>query len=226
MCSIQSRAPLLAAALSTAALAAPPLASAYSADGHGRAAVVPVHRVAEQSAGEFLTRPFVRGYEASADAPPPPTDPCEIVGERHRALIYKVRDEPPTCTVRVGTPVVVSALSVACSDVEPPPFFGADEAAQRACDLAWASSVTEYRIGVDQQPSVDVDTERFAAFSPSTTVEIPPDSLFGLPAGPATFVAYGWSAQVRGFCRGRHTISVHVAGADFDEHSAVIVDVE
>jgi hypothetical protein len=138
----------------------------------------------------------------------------------------KVRDQPVTCAVRVGTPVVVSALSVACSDVDPPPLFGADEAAQRACDLAWASSATDYRITVDRQPPIDVKADRFAVFSPLTTVQIPPDSLFGLPAGPATFVAYGWIAQVRGLCRGRHTISVHVSGADFDEDSGVIVEVE
>jgi hypothetical protein len=135
-------------------------------------------------------------------------------------------NETTTCTVDTRTQLVIFGLGSACSDVEPPPFFGADEAAQRACAIAFDQAfVTELRVTVDGRTPVDFRTERFEVISPQLTAEVPPDSPFGLPAGPATLVAHAWMAEIRKLRPGQHTISVDAVTTDFAITSTFILNV-
>lgn len=207
------------------ALCAAPVAAADGSHKHGRnAAVVPVHKVAGTPAGQFIGEGFVDDYEALADSPP--EDPCATVGEKRKALVMGPTNETTTCTVNRRTQLVIFGLGSACSDIEPPPFFGADEAAQRACTIAFDHAfVTELRVTVDGRAPVDFRTERFEVVSPQMTAEVPPDNAFGLPAGPATLVAHAWMAQVRKLRPGQHTISVDAVTTDFAITSTIILNV-
>ena len=45
-----------------------------------------------------------------------------------------------TCTIPAGTALLLPLLDASCSTVEPPPFFGRDEAELRACTEALFTS--------------------------------------------------------------------------------------
>ena len=208
------------------ALCAVPVAAADGSDEHGRsAAVVPVHQVDGTPAGEFIGAGFARDYTTPAGEVPP-GDPCETVGDKHQALVMGPTGETTTCTVDRRTQLVIFGLGGACSDVEPDPFFGADEAAQRACVLAFDHEfVTALRVTVDDDTPVDVRKPRFEVISPQQMLQIPPDNAFGLPAGPATLVAHAWMAQLRTLRPGQHTVSVDVVTTEFAITSTFILNV-
>jgi hypothetical protein len=216
----------LLAALAAALCAAPVTAADDSLD-HGRdAAVVPVHKVAGTPAGEFIGEGFVENYEAHAGDTPAPPDPCATVGDRKKALVMGPTGATTTCTVDRHTQLVIFGLGSACSNVEPPPFFGADEAAQRACAIEFDSGfVEELVVTVDGRAPVNIRTRRFEVISPQMTAQLPPNNVFGVPAQTATLVAHAWMAQVRKLRAGVHTISVHAVTTDFAITSTFILDI-
>jgi hypothetical protein len=217
--------PTVLAALAVA-LCAVPVAAADGSHEHGRsAAVVPVHQVAGTPAGEFIGANFARGY-ATPVGETPPANPCQTVGDTHQALVMGPNGETNTCTVDRRTQLVIFGLGSACSDVEPAPFFGADEAAQRACVVAFDHEfVTALRVTVDDDAPVDFRTERFEVISPQQTLQLPPDNAFGVPAGPATLVAHAWMAQLRTLRPGQHTVSVDAVTPEFAITSTFILNV-
>jgi hypothetical protein len=80
----------------------------------------------------------------------------------------------------------VQGLGNECSNIEPPPFFGATEAELRAC----AAAGYEAFFG-DATQSITVDgvtvsglEERYRTQTPLFSYTLPPDNLYGLP--PAT----------------------------------------
>jgi hypothetical protein len=216
-----------AAALCAAPLFAAPVAAADGSREHGRdAVVVPVHKVAGIPTGEFLGERWAEDYEAHAGDTPPPPDLCATVGRRHKALVMGPTGETTTCSVARRTQLVVFGLGSACSDVEPDPLFGADEAAQRRCATEGDYKfVKKLRVSVDGLPPVDIRTARFEVVTPQMTAELPPDNVFGIPAQTATLVAHAWMAQVRELRPGQHTISVDAVTTEFAITSTFILNV-
>ncbi len=85
--------------------------------------------------------------------------------------------------------------------------------------------VTTLRVAVDDDAPVDLRTGRFEVISPQQSVQVPPDSAFGLPAGPATLVAHAWMAQLRTLRPGQHTVSVDAVSSEFALTSTLILNV-
>ena len=217
--------PTVLAAVAVALWAAPTAAAADANRLGGDGAVVPVHEVAGTPAGEFIGAGFAEDYAAHAGDTPPAT-PCRIVGSKREALVMGPNGETIGCTVSRRTQLVVFGLGSACSDVEPPPFFGADDAAQRACAAAFDHEfVTELRVTVDHRAPVDIRKKRFEIVSPQMTVQLPDDNVFGIPAQTATLVAHAWMAQIRELRPGRHTVSIDAVTTDFAITSTVMLKV-
>jgi hypothetical protein len=208
------------------ALCASPIATADGRQERGSGGpVVPVHKIAGTPAGEFIGARTAEDYAAHA-GDTPPADPCPIVGPRSEALVMAPTGETNACTVGRRTQLVIFGLGSACSDVEPPPFFGADEAAQRACAAAFDHGfVTELRVTVDARAPVDIRDKRFEVVSPQMTVQLPDDNVFDIPAQTATLVAHAWMAQIPELRPGRHTISVDAVTTEFAITSTFILDV-
>jgi hypothetical protein len=115
------------------------------------------------------------------------------------------------CTVKKGT-ALFFYFGSDCSDVEPPPFFGADAEAQRACAVAVDHDFfTGATISVDGAEPIAFLKPRFELVSRQRSVDLPPDNFLGVPAGPATFVAHAWAVQVSKLHKGPHTIAVVVS---------------
>ena len=89
------------------------------------------------------------------------------------------------CTVHVGTPLLIPVVTVECSTVEPPPFFGGDEAALRACAAGWIDRVIpdSLRATLDGAPVRDLTS--FRVRSPVFSFVAPANNLLGVP-GPIT----------------------------------------
>jgi hypothetical protein len=218
--------PTVLAAFAVALCASPiaPADGSHRLGGDG--AVVPVHKVAGTPAGEFIGERFAEEYGAHV-GDTPAGDPCATVaGPRGEALVMGATGETNACTVSRGTQLVIFGLGSACSDVEPPPFSGADEAAQRACAVAFDHAfVTGLRVTVDGRRSVEIRRARFEVVSPQMTVQLPEDNVFGIPAQTATLVAHAWMAQIPALHTGQHTISVDAVTTDFTVTSRFILNV-
>jgi hypothetical protein len=208
------------------ALCASPTAAAHASHGLGSdGAVVPVHKVAGTPAGDFIGEGFAEDYAAHA-GDTPPANPCATVGTEDEALVMGPTGETNACTASRGTQLVIFGLGSACSDVEPAPFFGADEAAQRACAVALDHEfVTELRVTVDGRRPVEIRRNRFEVVSPQMTVQLPEDNVFGIPAQTATLVAHAWMAQIPELRTGQHTISVDDVTTDFAITNTFILNV-
>jgi hypothetical protein len=118
-------------------------------------------------------------------------------------------EEPPTdltCIVPAGTALLVSVGGSECSTVEPPPFFGRDEAELAACAGAFTDTITSMEASIDGTPVPDL--ERYRAQSPLSTFWFPQDNFFGVPGGVAQFVADGYAFIIAPPPPGEYAITV------------------
>ena len=118
-------------------------------------------------------------------------------------------EEPPsdlTCVVPAGTALLVPVGGSECSTVEPPPFFGRDEAELAACAEAFTDTIIAMEASIDSEPVTDL--ERYRAQSPLSTFWFPEDNFFGVPGGVAHFVADGYSFIIAPPPPGEYAITV------------------
>jgi hypothetical protein len=110
--------------------------------------------------------------------------------------------------VDANTTILVWGISSTCDNADPSsPYYAADEPAQRACAVATlAPYVATIHVTIDGGAPIDLHQQRYAIFSPQEAVTLRDDNPFGVPAGPATFTAYGWMAWLNKLQPGRHTL--------------------
>jgi hypothetical protein len=213
------------ALLAVAAMAmTAPVAVADGPRGDSRARVVPAFKLAGDTAGELLGDWYVQNLSLPASQSPfaGSADLCLNLGHRGKVLSPSgglFTAAGMTCTVKVNRPVLLVMTSADCSSAEPPPFFGRTAAEQRACAIAAITRTPEIvdvraiNVSMDGQPAIDIHSRRFFAVSPQRRVVFPPEPVFGATPGPATFVAAGWVAEIRGMDRGRHVMRAIVETA-------------
>jgi hypothetical protein len=206
------------------AICAVPAAAAQAGDRSGGARLAPAHVIHGLTGGELVGAGFARFYASQTTDPPMI---CPTLGRRGEILVMAPTGETSTCTVKPGTPIYINGMGNACSDIEPEPYFGADEAAQAAC--TWAilhDFVLEVNVSVDGGTPVNIRADRYEFVSPQMTVVLPEDNLFGLEAGTtATLVAGGYLAVVRGLTPGTHRIVSKVVSSEGDFTTTLIVNV-
>jgi hypothetical protein len=206
------------------ALCAAPVASAHPPDHDGRAAVVTPARGAGLTGGELLGEAWVQTLMLH-EADHPPTGRCLTLAPN---VIAGVGGDAgaPTCTITQRTRLLVFNGSF-CSNVEAP-AFPQTPADQRACAVEFDKGFQEINISVDGAEPINIVRRRFEVVSPQRRVLLPGDNFFGLPAGPATFVAHAYAAVVHGLRPGQHTVTVEVVNPDFGDPftvTAAVLDV-
>jgi hypothetical protein len=109
------------------------------------------------------------------------------------------------CTVKPGTKIFVTAFTVECSTLEPPPFFGANEDELRTCardqDVEVAPTVT-----VDGKPVPVTEVE-----TPLLQITLPENNILGRTAEQGLggqSVAHGWVTLLHPLTPGTHTIGL------------------
>jgi hypothetical protein len=189
-------------------LCAAPVAAAHD-HRDGGAVVAPAHKVAGLTGGELLGEAWVQLLSHPANT---------FAGSCVPVVRKVVSPEPDaeansSCTITKGTSLFIPVGSD-CSNVEPDPFFGADEAAQRECAIAADEFFVAFSIAVDGGEPVDIRKPRFELISPQRSVVLPEDNYLGVEAGPATFVAHAWAGLVKNLRVGEHTITVVVSDSE------------
>ena len=203
---------LVVAAAVAMALCVAPAGAAHGSHGHGGPEVSPAHKVAGKSGSKLLGEAW---YQLLSNPVDTFSGGCIPLVRNGRVVAPEPdADFTAQCTIRKGT-TLFFYFGSDCSDVEPPPFFGADAEAQRECAVAVDHDFfTGASISVDGAEAIDFFKPRFELVSPQRTVDLPPDNLFGVPAQRATFVAHAWAAAVRKLSAGSHTITVVVPDAE------------
>jgi hypothetical protein len=203
------------------ALCAVPAAVAQAAP-PGGASLTPVHRAGGLSGSEL----FGESWAVTMD--PAVFGTCISLGPQGNVIapIASIEELEVSCTVKPGTPLYISFGSE-CSDVEEPPFFGADAEAQRECALAFNEEFfVAASLSVDGGEPVNTRAPRFAVVSPQMTVDLPPDNILGVPPQTATFVAAGWAMMLRGLPPGEHTIEGAITDVNgFTSVAVITIDV-
>jgi hypothetical protein len=135
-------------------------------------------------------------------------DPCVHLG-RVVAPFAPLGTTSLTCTVKPGTKLFIIGESSECSTVEPPPFFGENEAGLRACARAAdvGFDVPTIRVDGTLVPVREVETGLL-------TIDLPADNILGVPAQQAFSVAHGWAVLLHPLTPGTHRIVLHVKGTD------------
>jgi hypothetical protein len=189
-------------------------------------------RLAGFTAGQLIGEELRQILELPPDANPlaGTGNFCLSVGHKHTVLILWTTREPdpaPVCNVKPGTPVFFYALGGECSDVEPPPSFGATEAEQRKCilDFLRGTPFDAILVSIDGEPPVNIGVDRFIAVSEQGTANLPHPNILGAAADSTTFVAGAYSALVRPLPPGSHTITVTIVGGPFAGTNRAVVNV-
>ena len=204
------------AALAVMACTAPVVGADERRGGdHRRAAVVPAVNLGGNTGGELIGDWYAQNLALPASASPfgGSADLCLDLGRKGKVLapaggIDRGGFLEMTCTVKVGTRVLLVMTSADCSSAEDPPFYGKTEAEQRECAVEFLNGldITSITVSVDDARPVDIHQPRFFAVSPQRRVVFPSEPVFEARPGPATFVAAGWIAEIRGMDRGRHDV--------------------
>jgi hypothetical protein len=215
---------LVSAVLAVALWTAPAAAAHPPQQKGGGAHIAPIDRVGGLTGGELLAESWARSLTVSGEDPY--LGGCAPVAGTGGKLVepFPSPEMTATCTVRPGTKIAIWPGSE-CSNVEEPPFFGRDEAEQRACAIAVDQAIESILVSVDGSAPVDIRDPRYELISPQRTVQLPPGNVFGVDPQPATFVAHSWAAVVRHLTPGRHTIAVEIIGSEIAGTTTITIDV-
>lgn len=207
---------IIFAVLALLGLAVPTAAADERGGGGRHVTIAPVGKVAGSTGGRIIGDWFVENLSRPAPASPfgGQVNLCLDVGRRDRVLAPAGGDQDDnrviemTCRVEAGRPVVLVLPTSDCSTAEDPPFFADTAREQRRCAIEQVRSyVKTLTVSVDGRRPKSVLEDRYFEVSSQRRVVFPEDPVFGARPGPATFVAAGWLAEVRGLKRGSHTVT-------------------
>ena len=197
--------------MSSLAVARTTAATSTTEPGSGAVEIVPPDEsFGEATLGEWSARQWQWSESVPADISPSMSDQGCGLGQFGPVFLLENTGVDRTCVVAEGTAIYVVVADVECSTVEPPPFFGDNEADLRECAAA----------GFDEfwptPPSVTVDgvavpgITRFRTQTPVFSFTLPEDNLFGAPAGTTATkaVSDGIAVMLKPLSVGQHRIVI------------------
>jgi hypothetical protein len=123
-----------------------------------------------------------------------------------------------SCVIPEGVHVFVPLLGSECSTVEPPPFFGRDEAELRRCAIEavdtaeGAFDMGTMRLSVDGQDITDLSAYRVT--TPRFSLWLPDDNFLGATSRVADSVADGYQVMLSPLSEGEHEVVFSVPGPE------------
>jgi hypothetical protein len=137
-----------------------------------------------------------------------------------------------TCRVPPGTFLFAIVVANECSTLEPPPFFGSNEAELRACASAGFEDVFGEAAGATYSVTIDgrsvKDLPGYRSISPLFSITLPDDNIYGLPPGTGDSVSDGVFVMLEPLSVGTHRLEMHfdlpAFGGPSDENYTLIVD--
>jgi hypothetical protein len=166
-------------------------------------AVVITAPAASASADRKLGELLGALWETALETPLGAEDPCVDLGGV--VAPFQPSPDPLTCTVEFGDRIFVAAATVECSNAEPDPFFGRNEAELRSCAHrqleALFSAVT---VKLDGRP-----VELTRVQTSLLRVDLPEDNILGTGDRSAKSVGEGWVALLDPLPPGTHDIRIN-----------------
>ena len=123
-----------------------------------------------------------------------------------------------SCVIPAGVHVFVPLLGSECSTIEPPPFFGRDEAELRRCAIEavdaaeGAFDMDAMRLTVDGHDVPDLAAYRVT--TPRFTLWLPEDNVLGATGRVADSVADGYQVMLSPLGEGEHEVVISVPGPE------------
>ena len=204
---VLAAASLIGAALVAPSAASPPNAHVFSLNAHPFGATY----------GEWAARWFTWFIEVPAPQNPVFDETGELCDTNQSgpvwilAAVFHPGTTTRGCTIPTGTGILVAGIGNECSNVEPPPFFGATEEELRACAAAgyeqFFGDATQ-SITVDGVPVANLDAYRTQ--TPLYSYTLPPDNVYGLPPATALAISDGTVVVVKPLPVGEHQIVVMI----------------
>ena len=137
----------------------------------------------------------------------------KLVGNVALVVASSTLDVPIHCEVPAGKMLFIEVLGAECSTLEPPPFYGGNEAELRAC--AQSILPQDLLAVIDGKPVQNLSAYIFT--SPMFDFTVPEDNILGAPAGASgQSVGYGAYLMLLPLTPGTHTIHVHGTYPGFD----------
>jgi hypothetical protein len=130
-----------------------------------------------------------------------------------------------SCVVPVGVHIFVPLIGSECSTVEPPPFFGRDEADLTRCAteaVNHAESVLDMStmtLSVDGQAVENLSDYR--AVTPLYTLWLPEDNLLGSSKQVADSVADSYQVMIAPLPEGGHVVEITIPGQQTGQTVAI-----
>jgi hypothetical protein len=130
-----------------------------------------------------------------------------------------------SCVVPLGVHIFVPLVGSACSTVEPPPFFGRDEADLARCAT---DAVNHFESLVDMTPmTLSVDGQAvenlsdYRTVSPLYTLWLPEDNVLGSPKQVTDGVADSYQVMIAPLPEGEHVIEIALPGPNAGEITSI-----
>jgi len=108
-----------------------------------------------------------------------------------------------TCQLPPGAFLVVTPGSIECSNIEPDPFFGADEAGLRACVDGWFALLNHAEVILDGNPVTNLSDYALR----TRALTLPPNNLLSTESGLS--MSEGYFLAVPPLSRGTHTLRLY-----------------
>ena len=121
------------------------------------------------------------------------------------------------CAVPHGKAILVPVVNVDCSTVEPPPFFGSNEAELRACAKSFLDPAAGLSLSIDGQDVTELDSLRVQ--SPVFDFTGPDNNILFVP-GPISgqAVSDGVWALLAPLSTGEHVLHLKASFPEFNFH--------
>lgn len=199
----------------------------------GAAVFPPDAEVAGAALGEWGARWWQRMASFPVEVHPFLDERGERCGAAQAGPVFFLQAPPQllsgdaiTCVVPENTPIFVPVIGATCSTVEPPPFFGRDEAELRACVEAAIDAVNTISVSVDGREVPN--PEQYRATSPLVPLVFAEENIFEVPAGVALAVTAGYQLILEPLPVGEHEIQVYaeIAGEVHTDLTFRVVVVE
>jgi len=108
-----------------------------------------------------------------------------------------------TCQVPPGAFLVVTPGFIECSNIEPEPFYGADEIALHGCVDDWFDLLNRADVVLDGQPVENLEDYALTTLP----VTLPPNNLINTE--PGLSLSKGYFLALRPLSRGTHTLRLY-----------------
>ena len=127
------------------------------------------------------------------------------------SAVFRPGTTTRACTIPTGMGILVAGIGNECSNVEPPPFFGATEEELRTCAAAGYEAFfgdATQSITVDGAAVANLDAYRTQ--TPLYSYTLPPDNVYGLPPAEALAISDGTVVVVKPLPPGQHQIVITI----------------